>query len=58
MNNIIGKLLDKNVLVRVHTNSVEGKAYCKESEVGGYISDMMELSAGSMSVMIDANPRS
>ena len=58
MNNIIGKLLDKSVLVQVHTDSVEGKAYCRESEVGSYISDMMELSAGSMSVMIDANPRS
>ena len=57
MNNIIGKLLDKSILVRVCTDSIEGKAYCRESEVSGYISDMMKLSAGSMSVMIDADPR-
>ncbi len=49
---------DRRVLVHVCTNSVEGKAYCRESEIGGYISDMMRFSVGSIQVTIDANPRS
>ena len=49
---------DRSVLVRVHMDSVEGKAYCKESEVGGYISEMMKLSTGNMQVTIYANPGS
>ena len=34
---------DRSVLVRVHMDSVEGKAYCKESEVGGYESKKMQF---------------
>ena len=56
MNNILGRLLgnERSVVVRVSTDSVDSKMYCKESEVGSYLSDMMKLSAGSMSVTIDS----
>lgn len=59
MNGIIRKLTggERSVLVRVSTGSVEGKAYCKESKVGDYVSDMMRLASGSMYVMIEADRR-
>jgi hypothetical protein len=56
MDNILGRLLgnERSVVVRVDTGSVESKVYCRESEVGKHLSDMMRLSAGSMSVTIDS----
>ena len=51
MNRIFGK--SRMLLVRTDSGTVMGKAYCKENEVGGYISEMMRLSKGNIRVSIE-----
>jgi len=51
MNRIFGK--SRMLLVRTDSGMVMGKAYCRENEVGGYISEMMKLTKGNVRVSIE-----
>ena len=51
MNRIFGR--SHMLLVRTDSGTVMGKAYCKEREVGDYISEMMRLSKGNIRVSIE-----
>ena len=43
----------RNVVVWSDDGVMQGKAYCKENEVGGYISEMMHLSKGNIRISIE-----
>ena len=51
MNRIFGR--GRMMIVRTDSGLVMGKAYCREREVGGYISEMMKLTKGNVKVSIE-----
>ncbi len=58
MSNIIRSLLgSEKVVVWSNDGIVQGKAYCKESEIANYIREMLKCSNGKLSVVIEKGTR-
>ena len=51
MNRIFGR--SRMLLVRTDSGMIAGKAYCRERDVGSYVSEMMKLTKGNVRVSIE-----
>jgi len=53
MNRIIDSLLgNRQVVVWTDDGVMQGKKYCREREVSGYVRDLMRISNGTLNVVI------